>query len=694
MNKIIYGVRQYDDGENDNLMSASLYVSDSLTSESLGVDTLTFTVRDYSAQTRLLAAEGMLVAAGGYLTTAVGNKQGIFSYDYGTPVYYYRDNTLIGKFYLEKIVRVGQYEFQFECVSAVGLLLNEDHYGGMYNGVPLGTVIADIIDGIVEYTVSAEVSGTLIFGWLPIAARRDNLRDLLFAAGAVLEKDTAGGINIIFPSTSTPEQIPDERIYMGGSVDAETPATGVNVTEHSFLALASDAVETLYDGEVAADNIITPKGQSTFGTIVTFSDPYHNLQAENGTILESGVNYAVLGQSPSCTLTGYAYTHTTRIVSRRSGSRATPNIVTTDSVYLVNSLNSELVADRLMNYYANAKLVSADLVMQNENPGEYIQFNDPFRDPTNGYIREMDIVVSGILKASCTIATNYTPTPGGNYYEHAMVITASQTVTIPAECKGKIRAVLIGGGHGGYLGNPGETGGNSWLSHNDSAAGGEPGEPGEGGRVFIVTLAVQPGQQLAAVIGTGGAGATQNAAAQEGSATTLSTYSSASGFPSDDGYIDVLSGSVYAVPGGQGIAGGHGVPSDGDSTSVTWNGVTYYPGSPGEDVRRAGGLYADGGLGGGAAAGANGLDGEDGDFSYGGGNFFAEGGNGGAGATPVKAPNGSIRGQGGYGGHGGGGGGAGGDAHGDESQMFGITGTPGAGGEGGDGAPGILLIYY
>lgn len=693
MNKIIYGVRQYDDGENDNLMSASLYVSDSLTSESLGVDTLTFTVRDYSAQTRLLAADGMLVAAGGYLLTAVGNKQGIYSYDYGTPVYYYRDDTLIGKFYLEKIVRAGRYEFQFECVSAVGLLLNEDHYGGMYNGVPLGTVIADIIDGIVEYTVSAEVSGTLIFGWLPIAARRDNLRDLLFAAGAVLEKDTAGGINIVFPSAPAPEQIPDERIYMGGSVDAETPATGVDVTEHSFLALASDAVETLYDGEVAADNIITPKGQSAFGAIVTFSNPYHNLQAENGTILESGVNYAVLGQSPSCTLTGQAYTHTTRIVSRRSGSRSTPNIVTTDSVYLVNSLNSELVADRLMNYYSNAKLVSADLVMEDENPGEYIQFNDPFRDPTNGYIREMDIVVSGILKASCTIATNYTPTPGGNYYEHVMIITTSQIVTIPAECKGKIRAALIGGGHGGYLGNPGETGTSSWDNINPATAGGEPGEPGEGGRVFVVTMTAQPGQQFTAAIGTGGAGQTQTADAQEGGATTFGNYSSANGFPSEDGYIDVLNGTAYAVPGGQGIAGGHGQDNEGNGVAIEWNGVLYYPGQKGEDASH-GSYDAYGGYGGGAAAGANGGDGQAGRFS--GTNYFADGGDGGAGATPVKAPNGTIRGQGGYGGHGGGGGGMGGGTSGQSSayETPGASGTPGAGGEGGDGAPGILLIYY
>ena len=266
-------------------------------------------------------------------------------------------------------------------------------------------------------------------------------------------------------------------------------------------------------------------------------------------------------------------------------------------------------------------------------------------------------------------------------------------MTIPAECKGKIRAVLIGGGHGGHLGNPGETGDDDWDNINPATAGGEPGEPGEGGRVFVITMAAAAGQHFAAVIGTGGAGATQNAEAQEGGATTFGSCSSADGFPSENGYIDVLNGTAYAVPGGRGIAGGHGQDSQGNGTTVIWNGVTYAPGQKGEDDEH-GSYGAYGGYGGGPAAGANGGDGKNGHFS--GTNYFANGGDGGAGATPIKAPNGTIRGQGGFGGHGGGGGGQGGGTRGQSSneEQPGASGAPGAGGEGGDGADGILLIYY
>lgn len=690
-NRLICGKKEFST-ENDGLIDEKIFVSDSLVADELGVDTLTANVVDQSAQTRLLAAEGVLVAAGDKILIAKGDNHSIADYSYGAPVYAYHGSDLLGKFYFKNGVRTGSVFYELNCVSGVGLLLDSDHYGGMYTGETAGTVIADIIGGIVPYTVASDVAATALFGWLPIGTRRDNLRAVLFAIGAVLEKDTAGEINIAYPVATEALQIEDDDIYEGGSVDLETPATGVDVTEHSYLSLASDDTETLYDGEVAADTIVTPGGKTVFGALVTFSAPYHDLHAENGNILESGVNYAVLGQSPACVLTGRAYTHTTRIVSRRQGS-GTPNVLSAKEAYMVNSLCSELVADRLISYYANARIISNDIVMHTEDPGDHVALIDPFGDTTDGYIREMDIVVSGILKASCTIATNYTPTPGGNYYEHVMIVTANQTVTIPAECKGKIRAVLIGGGHGGYLGNPGETGTSSWDNINHATAGGEPGEPGEGGKVFVITIPSAAGQQYSAVIGAGGAGQTQTADAQEGGATMFGTYSSADGFSSEDGYIDVLNGTSYAVPGGQGIAGGHGQDSGGNGTTVTWEGVVYVPGNKGEDDHYSS-YDAYGGYGGGPAAGANGGDGKNGKFS--GTNHFADGGIGGTGATPIKAPNGTIRGQGGYGGHGGGGGGMGGAANGPSSneEIPGASGTPGAGGEGGDGAPGILLIYY
>ena len=163
-----------------------------------------------------------------------------------------------------------------------------------------------------------------------------------------------------------------------------------------------------------------------------------------------------------------------------------------------------------------------------------------------------------------------------------------------------------------------------------------------------------------------------------------------------DSYAALIGGGVYATKGPDGLPGGKGNQwAEGvgytDGPTITYHGVEYTPGANGESD--AGSYYGWGGLGGGAAAGANGGDGERG---YVDSQPFADGGDGGRGATPVKAQNGSIPGQGGGGGHGGGGGGGGGPAKGPSYnyEWYGQGGRGGSGGEGGDGASGIILIYY
>lgn len=470
------------------------------------------------------------------------------------------------------------------------------------------------------------------------------------------------------------------------------PATAVNVTEHSFMALPGDQEVTLYDGASSAEELVTPMGKAVTGVLVEFQEPMHDLSIQNAGILESGVNYAVISGSPAAVLTGKQYTHTTRIVSRRKDTGGTPNVVTSSACELVNLLNSELVADRLWAYYASAKTVEADIVADGQKPGDAVTFVDPFGDETTGYIADMELTMSAILKAKCTLISGYIPGGSGNYYSNVMVVTQSGDVTIPAECKGKVRVVLIGGGSGGGLGSPGESPG--WIAENGAygkaGAGGAPGVPGKGGKVFITTMKVEPGQVIPCVIGVGGKGATTTSEATEGGATTFGDLTSAEGFTAPEGHVGLINGEVYATPGVEGIAGGSGVGSNSAGESIVYKGVTYVPGTPGEDDGKA-----KGGLGGGPAAGHNGGNGSDGyieDLSDG---DQVCGGNGGRGATPVKADNGTVPGQGGGAGHGGGGGGGGGKATGGYyAPVGGSNGYGGESGEGGDGAPGCLLIYY
>ena len=132
MNRLIYGEKEYT-GEDRNLLSAAVNIGDALVSETLSADTLTAQVLDYDLTDLVLAADGYPLAAQGYLLATQRVNVGLSkSYEYGDPVYYYHNTGLIGKFYVESIPRIGRDKYQFNAISAVGLLITSNYYGGVY----------------------------------------------------------------------------------------------------------------------------------------------------------------------------------------------------------------------------------------------------------------------------------------------------------------------------------------------------------------------------------------------------------------------------------------------------------------------------------------------------------------------------------------------------------------------------------
>lgn len=750
MNRITYNGKNYDDtaAGTDMLLSASCYIANSIVADQLSADTLTAEVIDYDLQERLLAAGGMLLECGGRLLTCARSNVGMDIYQYAAPVWFYHNNTLIGKFYLESITRTGKYTYQLECISAVGLLTTDNHYGGIYTGQAMAEVVSDIIGGLVPYTIDSELGATEIYGWLPKATRRDNLRDVLFNVGGQIQKDVAGQLNIVPVDISPPYSVSVDEMYLGGSVTNGTPATQAVITEHNYAARATDEETNLYDGEALGDEITTPGGLTVTGSIIDFDEPMHDLSVEGAEILESGVNYAVLSSSAAATLTGKKYTHTTRSIVRNSTAKSNaPNVVSVPSCYLVNIRNSANVANRVIAYYGYAKTVDADLVLTNQKPGDYISFTDPYGDSRIGFIQSLDVTVSAILKARASIVCGYTPPAIEKQYLHYQFFFSNDVWIAPAAGTKIVRYVLIGGGPGGPSGVQGGSSelGKSWSrgpytttsstgNRNIYYNGVGPGKGGQGGagsagasgaNVYAGSTVVTPGQSYSIIIGAGGKGgvcsgetATPGTA---GGASMFGSLSSDSGKPITNGYLEEITGETYAGAGESGASGGDGVSGAletyrdtfWDDTAyknaytipdgVTYAGSTYAPGqaqgdsiyntqSYGDVNSTSGKCYYEYmyGLGGGAAVGATGPSSTNSD--------------GATGATPPARVAQTKAGYGGHGGHGGGGAGGCG-AKGLSVQII-STKTPtivaptssitdgGLGGTGGDGAPGAVFLYW
>ena len=665
----------------------------------------------------------------------------------GTPVFWYVAGSVFAKGYLENVQRVGKYLYKITCFSGIGLLDAKTHYGGMYSGVATSTILSSIIGSSFTYTVDADVGSVAVYGHLPYDNARNNLHTLLFAIGAVLMKKSDGNYNIEFLK-NTMTNVPTSRIALNGKTEYTIPADAVEITEHSFFALNSDEVKTLFDNT---------NGASVDHQLVIFDDPMHDLSITgNLTINESSVNHAVVTGVGA--LSGKKYTHNSMLIRKGTGSN---NVKKVENNELVSFANSYYVADRVYSYYTSTKQIDAKIMLENEKPGQLLSLRDAFGDPTNAYLSRADVLVTTVKGAQCRLISGFVPGSNGNNFNNRALITSNTTWTVPSGVT-RIRIVLIGGGQGGQGGYDGADGlddtttpglekhfigptppsssgafyeGEIMFAYqNDEqppGAGGAAGVAGAKAAFLVSDKAVSAGNTIAIVVGVGGNGGARNGG--EGSAgtpttasgTTIGTLSSDDGVATYEGYNDPISGVTFAIDGVDGTRGGDGGKSSpygwaSEGSSRGENVSTYSGGAAGSGISGEKGGYAPGyffvwnaggGGGGGAAQGRNGAAATAARvwqerITQSGLSWYRDvynGGNGGNGANAVAPTQPTIYGQGGAGGNGGGGGGnAGGSyvgtnvgydpAH--EIIAPGVKGAGGQGSAGSKGGNGCAIIYY
>ncbi len=604
------------------------------------------------------------------------------------PVTVMRSGQVLGVYFDGQVKAAGYKQYSIYAESYVSLLDYNDHPGDIYSGANCGDIIAEIM-GDIPYTIHPDIVALKLYGYLPYASKRSNLLQILIATGAAIEKNTNGTMHITVLTDTVKGTFGDNRSFIDGNIDDDTQVTAVQVTEHIYVAIDDEI--TLFTESFM--DIRTAK----------FTEPVHDLSIVNGTILESGANYAVIQGAGAVVLTGQKYRHTTQIVTRGDvlGTPADKILTVTDAT-MITPLNSSAVAQRLYAYASCSRSVKTDVLVNSERSGDMVQLVNPYGDDyLSAAVHSLDLNLSNTLRASGEFLVDYVPQGVSGGYQHRVVLTGTGSFTIPAT---EYRAILISGGQGGqagFNGEDGQLGGFVWdddetvYDGGPGGDGGNAGIQGAGARILDITLTGTIGDTISYSCGLGGdGGATDGAAGEPGEETILGAHSTSSGSVRADGYTDIFTGELYAIPG----AAGH----DGEKGG---NGAQTGTGSPGNDTDTANGgsggdgislTYdkAGGGGGGGASHMGTGQDGSDAgiisDTMY--------SGQGGDGGSYLYAPD-AVKGNGGNGGNGGGGGGGvGGFRENDNNHHYdhgrwgpGIGGT---GGPGGPGGPGLIIIYY
>ena len=503
------------------------------------------------------------------------------------PVIYEHNGKQIGIFYVQNIERIGATTYSFSAVSALGILAEGKHYGGIYTGQTVAEILPGIC-GTVPYEIKTNLTEIKLYGWLPIASPRDNLAQVLFSIGAVIKTDLGGVLRIESLWDGISGELTQNQMYEGPSVKYDSAVTQVVVTEHQYVEGGEET--KLFEGTAQQ------------GDIITFNSPMYELVADGFSILESGANYAKVSGG-SGTLKGRAYIHNTREVVRDVSEAAEPNIKTVKDATLVSLVNSTAVAERLANYFQWTETIQAPIVYQGEVPGNRVATWHPYdKTGVTACLESADINLSNTLKADETLLVGFVPPkPETGYITERVVLTGSGTWKKPAGVT-RIEYVLIGPGQGGRAGKKGEPGSATTLSFSysllgintrysgkhpgEGGKGGEGGAPGHGGKIYRGEMDLSVIDELEYSCGPGGTGATYDesnpeAEGNEGSATTLGDISSDLGSSSEFGYTDIITGEVYATTGLQGIAGGDGAGTTAENRENSSNDGFYFTPSAG-----------------------------------------------------------------------------------------------------------------
>lgn len=703
--------------DNDTILSVKSDTSVSLVGEELYVDQFDATVFYYVWIPYVFKPTDY----GGFMSSdskIICSKK---NYDirllpYGTRVTYYAGGNIAGTFYVKTVERVQKSQYKISAVSAIGLLDKQYHKGGVYQGTYFQDIVADILGNDFEYSIDGVVAAQTVYGWLPYGTKRDNLYQLLLAYGVTITLGDNGSMFFSFPEDGTPRQISADRVFDGGKVIYDEPASRVEVNEHSYYYDAAVEAVSLFDNSssAAADN-----------TMVIFDQPIYasSIYCAEGslTIHSTYANYAVV--SGTGIMKGKPYVHNVRLISNDNPNTQVEKVVSVQDATLISFVNGDNVLARLSEYYFNATRVEQDIVVEDEKPGILYATENAYGELITGYIVRMTKTVSSFSRANCRFIVNYTPVGSGSGYTNRILVPLgdgdSYTWEIPQYVFEKetpsFRVTLIGKGQDGANGGKGENGKATTSSRpGQGGAGGAGGTGGQGGNVLTVTILAT--------------GLTEITVANDGEESVLTSslynYSSANGSRNTYGFFDPLTGQIFARSGSSGVAGAkggqggyytHTQKSDTaqDGESLTHLGVTYWGGTRADENKVNGAflggtysgnltLYTGSSGGGGAAVGSDGGDAIPATGSPSGNPGWSKWGSGGAGGRGADAdPTVDMPGTGGNGGHGGGGGGSSGNweswNH-EYSSVIAVGSKPvgkgGAGGAGGAGKWGCAIIYY
>jgi hypothetical protein len=237
----------------------------------------------------------------------------------------------------------------------IGLMDSIYFKGGIYTNKNALELLDEIFSvAKVPYNILGNFENINLTGYIPYTTCRDALMQVIFAIGAVADTSNSDKVNIFALSKDISQELPKRRILQGQNFEDETRVTAIELVSHAYNEISESLV--------AYESAKSGTGENIF---VLFSEPLHSLTITNGSIIESGVNYAIINANLNCVLSGSKFEHT-KVMHRKNNplvlSTDIENVFAIENATLVSSNNVDNILSMCYNFLVNTEKTTMKII--------------------------------------------------------------------------------------------------------------------------------------------------------------------------------------------------------------------------------------------------------------------------------------------------------------------------------------------
>ena len=312
----------------------------------------------------------------------------------------YKDGVLYpaGAFYIDDFSFADNIA-NFSMIDAIGLTDKYMFYAGkVYDGEQAGAILTAIFAacGITRYTVDEDVANMRLSGYLGIQTCRAAIQQVCFAAGAVADDSRSDTIKIYRPDRYVSATVGTDRKFNGDTkvtLDAYVSGVSIECNKYSHEAEETEAFKG-----------ILPSGRTT----ITFSEPYSEIRASQGTLVEVKTNYLVIDMQDSgeCIITGHKYTGNAFSIQKNvenPDAGEPENVIAYSGITLYNSEYLNTLADKLLSYHVLRKKLDMRYLTDGEGVGDWVNIRSISGKMATTLVESQSIDLTGgyIATAAC-----------------------------------------------------------------------------------------------------------------------------------------------------------------------------------------------------------------------------------------------------------------------------------------------------